>query len=98
MPAMSNLSGMKPGDLELSDDEWSAIAPTLPSAPQDARRVSDRLVIAALLAAEASQLSLETIAPSFRLAAPTLRTRRARWAADGTLPQLIDAGGPAIRR
>ena len=30
--------------------------------------------------------------------ARSLRTRRQRWAADGTLPRLMEAGAPVIRR
>lgn len=85
-------------DLALTNAEWKRIAKTLPNASQDARRISDRLVIGALLAIEASGMSAEIVAQQFGIAPQTLRTRRARWTHDGTLAKIFDAGAPAIER
>ena len=85
-------------DLALTNAEWKRIATTLPTAPRDARRVSDRLVVGALLAVEASGMSAEIVAQQFGIAPQTLRTRRARWTADGTLQKIFDAGEAATER
>jgi transposase len=85
-------------DLRLTAAEWKRIAKVLPPAPQDARRVSDRAVISVLLGCEATGMSVESISRMLDIAPQTARTRKARWAADGTLPRILDAAEPALAR
>ena len=78
--------------------EWKLIAPLLP--PTVGRpgkpRQDDRRYVSALFYAEACRCSLEAL-PAY--ANPrSLRTRRQRWEADGTMARLMEAGQPVVQR
>ncbi len=78
--------------------EWKKLAPLLPPTGGPGKpRLDDRLMLSGLFYAEACQCSLESLPP--RYGNPrSLRTRRQRWQADGTLPRLMKAGTPVIER
>ena len=71
--------------------EWHLIAPDLPPTGGPGKpRSDDRCYVSAFFCAEACNCSLESL-PGY--ANPrSLRTRRQRWEADGTLQKLLEAG------
>jgi len=78
--------------------EWKLIAPLLP--PTVGRpgkpRQSDRRYVSAFFCAEACRCSVEAL-PAY--ANPrSLRTRRQRWEANGTMARLMEAGQPVVQR
>jgi transposase len=77
--------------------EWNLIAPHLPPSHGPGKpRQDDRRYVSALFYAEACYCFLESL-PGY--ANPrSLRTRRQRWEADGTLSKLMEAGAPVIAR
>jgi transposase len=83
---------------QVTDREWRLIAPLLPPAhgPGKPRR-DDRRYLSAFFYAAACNCSLESL-PAAYGNARSLRTRRQRWQADGTLARLMEAGAPVIAR
>jgi transposase len=81
----------------ITNAEWKLIAPLLPPNNGTGRpRQSDRRYCSAFFCAEACQCSLESL-PGY--ANPrSLRTRRQRWEADGTLAMVMEAGASVIQR
>jgi transposase len=81
----------------ITNAEWYLIAPHLPPAHGPGKpRQDDRRYVSAFFYAEACNCSLESL-PGY--ANPrSLRTRRQRWEADGTLAKLMEAGAPVIAR
>ena len=78
--------------------EWKLIAPILP--PNDGPgkpRDDDRRYVSAFFYAAACNCSLESLPPAYGNAR-SLRIRRQRWEADGTLARLMKAGAPVIER
>jgi transposase len=78
--------------------EWKLIASLLP--PNDGPgkpRQDDRRYVSAFFYAAACNCSLESLPPAYGNAR-SLRTRRQRWEADGTLARLMEAGAPVIER
>lgn len=82
----------------LTSYEWRRIAPILPAGKATRRRHDDRDVVDALFYCEAARCSLEAVPHQYKVGCRTLRTRQARWRADGTWPKLIDRGEAAITR
>jgi hypothetical protein len=96
---MSAIATLTAVELRLTAAEWKAIKLAVPPALRDDdRHVSDRLTIAALLAVEASGLSVEFCARSIGLAPATVRSRKMRWQQSGVLADIITAGKPAVAR
>jgi hypothetical protein len=78
--------------------EWRAIAPLLPPSGGPGKpRLDDRLMVSAFFYAEATTSALECL-PAGYGNPRSLRTRRQRWEADGTLARLMQAGAPVIAR
>jgi transposase len=78
--------------------EWRSIAPHLPPTGGPGKpRSDDRVVVSAFFYAEATNATLECLPPAYGNPR-SLRTRRQRWQADGTLAKLMKAGAPAIKR
>jgi transposase len=82
----------------LTADEWRKISPVLPAGRAMRQRHDDRDIVDALFYCEAARCSLEAVPHQYRVGCKTLRTRQARWRADGTWPKLIDCGEAAIVR
>jgi transposase len=79
----------------ITNDEWKLIAPILP--PSGGRgKPRHRRYCSAFFYAEACRCSLESL-PGYANS-QTLRTRRQRWEADGTLAKVMEAGASVIRR
>ena len=83
--------------LELTDDEWALIQPTLPVPKRGPKRPQDRIVCAGLLFARAAGVSLESLPIGFP-DARFMRTTEARWRRDGTLQRLFEIGAPVMAR
>ena len=81
----------------LTDVEWAALSP-LVKPNKHARAVDDRVVALAFFLAEVRGVSLEMVGPALGVSGATLRTRRARWLADGTLPKLLEPGAAVTAR
>jgi transposase len=82
----------------ITDREWRAIEPHLPPTGGPGKpRQDDRLMLSAFFYAEATTSALECLPPAYGNPR-SLRTRRQRWQADGTLAKLMEAGAPAIAR
>ena len=78
--------------------EWLKIAPLLPPTGGPGKpRQDDLKMLSAFYYAEATRSSLECL-PAAYGNPRSLRTRKQRWAADGTLAKLMKAGEPAIQR
>jgi hypothetical protein len=78
--------------------EWKSIAPLLPPNNGPGKpRLDDRLMVSAFFYAAACNCSLDSLPPSYGNPR-SLRTRRQRWEADGTLQKLFKAGAPVIAR
>jgi len=79
--------------------EWKLLQPLLPpSAGRPGKpRLDDRLMVSAFFYAEATRAALECLPPGYGNPR-SLRTRRQRWQADGTLARLMQAGAPVIVR
>jgi len=78
--------------------EWRSISPHLPPTGGPGKpRSDDRLMLSGLFYSEACRCSLESL-PAGYGNARSLRTRKQRWTADGTLPRLMQAGAPVIER
>ena len=78
--------------------EWKSIAPHLPPTGGPGKpRSDDRLMVSAFFYAAATKCSLESLPVGYGNPR-SLRTRRSRWTADGTLPRLMQAGAPVIAR
>jgi hypothetical protein len=78
--------------------EWKKLAPLLPPAGGPGKpRLDDRLYVSAFFYAEATNSSLECL-PAGYGNPRSLRTRKQRWQADGTLAKLMKAGEPVIQR
>ena len=83
---------------QINAREWCSIAPHLPATGGAGKpRSDDRLMLSAFFYAEACRCTLESL-PSAYGNPRSLRTRRQRWTADGTLPKLMQAGTPVIAR
>jgi hypothetical protein len=82
----------------INSREWKSLAPLLPPTGGPGKpRADDRRYVSAFFYAEATSSSLECLPPGY--ANPrSLRTRRRRWEADGTLARLMKAGAPVIAR
>jgi transposase len=79
--------------------EWKLIAPLLPPAvgrPGKPRQ-DDRRYVSAFFYAEATRCSLDALPLAYGNAR-SLRTRRQRWEADGTMAKLMQAGEPVVQR
>ena len=82
----------------INSREWSSIAPLVPPAHgPDKPRSDDRLMLSAFFYAAACSCSLESLPPGYG-DPRSLRTRRQRWQADGSLAKLMEAGAPVIER
>ena len=82
----------------INSREWQSIAPLLPPDHGPCKpRLDDRLMVSAFYYAAATRCSLESL-PSAYGNPGSLRTRRQRWEADGTLTRLMEAGAPVIER
>jgi Putative transposase of IS4/5 family (DUF4096) len=82
----------------ITTTEWKLIAPLLPPTGGPGKpRLDDRLMVSAFYYAEATRSALECL-PAGYGNPRSLRTRRRRWTADGTLARLMEAGKPVIRR
>ena len=78
--------------------EWKLIAPLLsPNDGPGKPLQDDRRYVSAFFYAVACNCSLESLPPAYGNAR-SLRTRRQRWEADGTLARLMEAGVPVIER
>ena len=78
--------------------EWKSIAPHLPPSGGPGKpRSSDRLMLSGLFYSEACRCSLKSLPPGYGNPR-SLRTRRQRWTADGTLAKLMKAGEPVVQR
>ena len=78
--------------------EWHLIAPLLPPTDGPGKpRLDDRLMVSAFFYAEACRCSLDCL-PAGYGNPRSLRTRRQRWQADGTMAKLMKAGEPVIAR
>ena len=78
--------------------EWLKIAPLLPPTGGPGKpRQDDLKMLSAFYYAEATRSSLECL-PAAYGNPRSLRTRKQRWAADGTLAKLMKAGEPVIER
>ena len=78
--------------------EWSSISPLLPPTGGPGKpRSDDRLMLSGLFYSAATKCTLECLPPGYGNPR-SLRTRRPRWPADGTLPRLMQAGAPVIER
>jgi transposase len=78
--------------------ELKSISPLLPPTGGPGKpRSDDRLYVSAFYYCEATRCSLESL-PAGYCNARSLRTRRQRWTADGTLPKLLEAGVPIVER
>ena len=78
--------------------EWKKLQPLPPPTGGPGRpRSSDRLVLSGLFYSAACKCSLESLPPAYGNPR-SLRTRKQRWTADGTLPRLMQAGEPVIAR
>ena len=83
---------------KVNSDEWRSIAPLLPPNHGPGKpRLDDRLMLSAFYYAEATRSSLECL-PAAYGNPRSLRTRRQRWEADGTLARLMEVGKPVIER
>jgi transposase len=80
----------------LNDAEWRSISTVLPAGRAMKQRIDDRSICDALLYAAARHCALESL--PHRISHKTLRTRQARWKADGTMVRLMKVGRPAITR
>jgi hypothetical protein len=78
--------------------EWRAIAPLLPPTGGPGKpRLDDRRYVSAFYYAAATTSALECLPKAYGNPR-SLRTRRQRWQADGTLARLMQAGAPVIAR
>ena len=78
--------------------EWKSISPLLPPRNGPGKpRQDDRLMLSAFFYCVATQCALESLPVAYGNPR-SLRTRRQRWQADGTLAKLMQAGVPAIAR
>jgi transposase len=78
--------------------EWKKLEPLLPPTGGPGKpRLDDRLMLSAFYYAEACDCSLDSLPPGYGNPR-SLRTRRQRWEADGTLTRLMEAGAPVIAR
>ena len=78
--------------------EWRKIEPLLPPTGGPGKpRSDDRLMLSGLFYSAATKCSLESL-PAAYGNPRSLRTRKQRWEASGTLPRLMEAGEPAITR
>ena len=78
--------------------EWKKLAPLLPPTGGPGKpRSDDRLMLSGLFYSAATKCTLESLPPGYGNPR-SLRTRRQRWTADGTLPRLMQAGAPVIER
>ena len=78
--------------------EWRSIAPHLPPTNGPGKpRQDDRRYVSAFFYCEATSAALESL-PAAYGNPRSLRTRRQRWQADGTLAKLMQDGEPVIRR
>jgi transposase len=83
---------------KVNSGEWRSIAPLLPPNHGPGKpRLDDRLILSAFYYAEATRSSLECL-PAAYGNPRSLRTRRQRWEADGTLARLMEVGKPVIER
>jgi len=79
----------------ITNAEWKLIAPLLP--PSGGRgKPRHRRYCSAFFYAEACRCPLESL-PGYANS-QTLRTRRQRWEADGTLAKVMEAGASVIQR
>jgi transposase len=78
--------------------EWKKLEPLLPPTGGPGKpRLNDRLMLSALCYCEATGCTPECLPPGDPNPR-SLRTRRQRWQANGTLARLMEAGAPVIRR
>ena len=78
--------------------EWKKLAPLLPPTGGPGKpRSDDRLMLSGLFYSAATKCTLECLPPAYGNPR-SLRTRKQRWTADGTLPLLMQAGAPVIER
>ena len=78
--------------------EWRKIEPLLPPTGGPGKpRSDDRLMLSGLFYSAATKCSLESL-PAAYGNPRSLRTRKQRWEASGTLAKLMEAGAPAIER
>src|SRR4029450_6561813 len=78
--------------------EWRLISPLLPPTGGPGKpRLDDRLMLSAFYYAQATTSALECLPKAYGNPR-SLRTRRRRWEADGTLARLMQAGAPVIAR
>jgi Putative transposase of IS4/5 family (DUF4096) len=77
---------------------WKRLAPLLPPTGGPGKpRLDDRRMLSAFYYAAACHCSLGSLPPAYGNPR-SLRTRRQRWQADGTLARLMQAGAPVIAR
>jgi hypothetical protein len=81
----------------LTDAEWQVLSP-LVKANKHGRAIDDRRAVLAFFLAEVRDISLENVAAELGLSGATLRTRRKRWLADGTMARLFERGPGVIER
>ncbi len=78
--------------------EWKKLAPLLPPTGGPGKpRLDDRLMLSGIFYSEACRCSLDSL-PAAYGNPRSLRTRKQRWAADGTLHRLMEAGEPIVAR
>ena len=83
----------------INASEWRMLAPHLPPTGGAGRpRLDDRLMLSAFFYAAACNCSLDSLPAGRYGNARSLRTRRQRWEADGTLATLMKIGAPVIAR
>ena len=69
--------------------EWKKLQPLLPPSGGPGKpRSDDRLMLSGLFYSAATKCTLECLPPAYGNPR-SLRTRRQRWKADGTLPKLM---------
>ena len=78
--------------------EWKKLEPLLPPTGGPGKpRLDDRLMLSAFYYAEATRSALECL-PAGYGNPRSLRSRKQRWQADGTLARLMEAGAATITR